>query len=34
MALSTANTVDDLNVTTKHWSINNDKEKWWIDIDE
>jgi hypothetical protein len=34
MVLSTANMVDDLNVTTKHWRINNDEEKWWIDIDE
>ena len=34
MALSTANMVDDLKVTTKHWWINNDEKKIWIDIDE
>ena len=33
MVLSTANMVDELNVTTKHRRINTE-EKWWIDMDQ
>jgi hypothetical protein len=32
--LSTANMVEGINATTKRWWINNDEQKWQIDIDE